>query len=105
MYSSRYEERIGSRRDFNTDWIRRHLPPGYAVHPEWGRWDLLKAGRPIRSGIATRWEVERIARLHAAGRPLPYRYSSAWWKDVARGKRCLWARIVWFVRWNFLIWP
>ena len=34
-------------------------------------------------------EVERLARLHAAGKPLPYLYSAAYRKDIERGKALL----------------
>ena len=98
-------EAIG--RDYGAEWVRRHLPAGYFASRCLGRWDLFERlptepgmlrGRPIRTGIATRREVVRIARLHAACQALPYRYSDAYWRDLERSRSSWWARFVWFLR-------
>lgn len=80
------------------EWLLRYLPAGYRAERYFGRWNLFKDNEEIRSMIGNRWEVLKLARLHQAGKRLPYRYSRGYWKDIDNGKSCWWARLTCFLR-------
>jgi len=86
-------------------WLEDQLPKRYRAILNFGRWDLVKDAptsggtyTDIRTSIKTRREVLKLARLHAAGKRLPYQYSAAYWEDIKQGKSCLWARFIGFLR-------
>lgn len=96
--------RLGAKRKSRNElWLERHLPSGYrAVRLPGGRFTLLKDGATIRMGVTSRWEVRTMARHHAKGRKLPYRFSWEYWRDIEQGKSGRWARVcywIWKLRW------
>jgi len=95
------------RRARQAAWMKRYLPPGYSARQELGAWDLFAPDRrPVRTSIFDRRDVVKVARLHAAGKRLPYQWSAAFWEDIRHGRRWrVWrARFAWFLRRELPIW-
>ena len=90
--------------------LKRQLPAGYrAVPGPVGRWDLFVQVRrhefePLRLGVPHASEVLRMARRHAAGKRLTWRYSRAYWDGVVRSQESWLHWLAWQVKRELLVW-
>ena len=94
----------------------RGFPPGYRAEPTLaGRWDLFWNPRqavvgglwewePLRLGVPHYSEVLRMARRHAAGKRLTWRYSRAYWDGVVRSQESWLHWLAWQVKRELLVW-
>lgn len=90
-------------RDFDEDWLNKHLPDGYWAFRHWGRFDLLKtlpdgSSVTVRTGVPTRWQALRLAMCADRGQWLPYRFSAGYWQDIKH------ERSMWRARLGYLLW-